>query len=129
MPKIKILLVDDEKSLCRVLKLNLEETGRYEVQTESKGTNALNAALAFKPDLIVLDFIMPDMDGGDVLQQMEGHPLLRHVPVIFLTAVATKEDTQDQGTVIGGHYVIAKPVSVEQLTEAIERKLKETGKR
>ena len=127
MQKKKILLVDDEQSLLRILKLNLEDTGRFEVQTESKGANALSVAMAFKPDLIILDFIMPDMDGGDVLKQLESHTQTKKTPVIFMTAVATKEDTKGQGAEIGGHFVLAKPVSVENLIETIDRKLNESG--
>ena len=123
----KVLLVDDEESLCRIIKLNLEETGRYKVQTESKGVNVLPAILDFKPDIVVLDFIMPDMDGADILKQIEGNPKTKNIPIIFLTAVATKEDTQDQGAMIGGHFVLAKPVTLESLTEAIDRKLNEKG--
>ena len=127
MDKKKILIVDDEVRLCRILKLNLEETGDYEVQTESKSTNVMSIVFSFRPDLIVLDFVMPEMDGGDVLKLLEANPRTKNIPIIFLTAVATKEDTRDQGTVIGGHFVIAKPVDMEELIEAIERKLLEKG--
>ncbi len=71
MSKKRILLVDDEESLCRVLKLNLEETGEYEVKTETRGTRALAIARDFKPNLIILDFVMPDIDGGSLLNQLQ----------------------------------------------------------
>ncbi len=127
MDKKKILIVDDEIKLCRILKLNLEETGKYEVQTESNSTKVVATVFAFHPDLIVLDFVMPEMDGGDVLKQLESNAKTKNIPIIFLTAVATKEDTNDQGSVIGGHFVIAKPVDMDELIEAIERKLLERG--
>lgn len=127
MNKKKILIVDDEVRLCRILKLNLEEAGNYEVKTESRSTNAMAAVFAFHPDLIVLDYVMPEMDGADVLKQLEANPKTQKIPIIFLTAVATKEDTNEQGTMIGGHFVIAKPVAMEELIEAIERKLMEKG--
>ena len=125
--KKRILLVDDEESLCRILKLNLEETGKYDVRTESRGVNVMPAIAQFHPDLVVLDFIMPDMDGGDILKQLESNPKTKSLPIIFLTAIASKDDTQDHGSIIGGHFVLAKPITVEELLEAIERKLAEKG--
>jgi CheY-like chemotaxis protein len=70
MSKKRILLIDDDPSFTRLLKLNLEETGAYEVRTENRGTAALTAAREFKPDLILLDVVMPDMGGGDVAFQI-----------------------------------------------------------
>lgn len=125
MSKKKILLVDDEESLCRVLKLNLEETGVYEVKTETKGTRALSVARAFKPDLIILDFVMPDIDGGSLLNQLKGDEATKDTPVIFLTAIASKEDSEDN--VIAGHYILAKPVPFDKLVQSIEEKLASGG--
>ena len=65
MSRKRILVIDDEASFTRNLKLNLEETGEYEVREENKGTEGLTAAREFRPDLILLDVIMPDMAGGD----------------------------------------------------------------
>jgi len=86
MNRKKILVVDDEVSLTRMLKRNLEATGRYEVCEENFGARALEAARAFGPDLIVLDVMMPDADGGEVASRLGEDPRLRDVPVIFLTA-------------------------------------------
>jgi len=126
MAKKKILIVDDEPALCRSLKLNLEETGDYEVMTETKGTNAKNVANQFKPDLIVLDFIMPDMDGSEVANQLQRDPGTNSIPFIFLTAIASKEDTGEQGDIIGGNFFLAKPVTTQLLVEAIEKNIGST---
>jgi len=120
----KILLVDDEASLCRVMKLNLEETGRFEVRTETLGSRVLSVALEYQPDCIILDYIMRDMDGGDVVMQLEGHAETKNIPVIFLTAIATKEDTQGAGHTIGGRCVLSKPIDVDELIASIDSRIR-----
>ena len=124
MSKKRILIVDDEESLGRAMKLNLEETGQYEVRTESRGSKALMAVHEFHPDLVILDVIMPDMDGADIEKQFEQDDIAKEVPIIFLTAIATKDDTKDNGTMIGGRFVIAKPVSIDKLIASIEERLR-----
>ena len=120
MNKKKILLIDDEASNTRPMKVNLDRTGRYIVQTENNALHALEAARQFKPDLIFLDVMMPDMDGGQVAAQMETDPGLKNVPVIFLTAIVTKRETGEQGVVKSGHKFIAKPLNLEALVACIE---------
>src|SRR5687768_9940814 len=93
MVKKKILVVDDEASITRLLKLNLEK-GAYVVRTENEGTKALAAAKDFKPDLILLDVMMPDIDGGDVAAIIQADPLLCAVPIVFLTAAVKKEEVE-----------------------------------
>ena len=73
--KKKILLVDDEKSFTSLLKLNLEDTGDYEVHVENWAEDAYPAAQRFKPDLVLLDIIMPRMPGGDVAAQIDAPEL------------------------------------------------------
>jgi CheY-like chemotaxis protein len=69
--KKRILMVDDEPALTRMVKLNLERTGNYEVRTENQGSKAIAAAKEFKPDLIFLDVMMPDMSGDEVAAQLK----------------------------------------------------------
>ena len=121
MSKKRILLVDDEESLCRVLKLNLEETGEYEVKTETRGTRALAIARDFKPNLIILDFVMPDIDGGSLLNQLQADNATKNIPVIFLTAIASKDDSDEK--VVAGHYILAKPVAFDTLVQSIKEKI------
>lgn len=121
MEKKKVLIIDDEASFTRIVKLALEETGNYEVRTENKGEKGLSAALEFKPDLILLDVIMPDISGGEVCSQIISAAGLKDIPIIFLTAIVKeKEVGQGVGT-IGGYPFLAKPVSKEKLIEAIEK--------
>ena len=121
--KIKILIVDDEVRLSRLLKLTLVRTGKFEIRTENRGSNALNAARAFKPDLILLDVIMPDMSGDKVAQQIRDDAELCHTKIIFLTALLTREETGNTGKKIGGYMCLAKPVRDDDLIYCIENKL------
>ena len=119
----KILVVDDESTITRLLKLNLEETGAYLVREENFGAKAYAAARDFKPDLILLDVMMPDMDGGDVAAQLQADPLLNGVPIIFLTAAVKKEELSARGGFIGGFPYIAKPLDVKGVLAQIEERL------
>jgi CheY-like chemotaxis protein len=123
MAKKKILIVDDEEDFTKLIKLNLEQTGKYEVQTESQGARAVGAAKAFKPNLILLDIVMPDIDGGDVCQQLKDDKYTENIPVVFLTAVVSKEETEGGSTFIGGHLFIAKPITTSQLIDFIEKNI------
>jgi len=118
--KKKILVVDDESRITRMIQRNLEVTGNYEVQTENDSLSVLATARKFEPDLVVLDVMMPGMDGGEVLAQLREDPKLHHLPVIFLTAIVTQEETGHQGAEIGGRFFLAKPVKTEDLIVAIE---------
>ncbi len=120
MDKKRILVVDDEVGFTRMVRLNLEQTGVYDVREVNEGKMALVAAREFKPDLILLDVVMPDMDGGDVAAAFQMDPLLRNVPVIFVTAVVHKREAGTAGMVSGGALFLAKPVDAAELIEAIE---------
>src|SRR5690242_13633657 len=100
--KKKILVVDDETSITRLLKLNLEGTGEYIVRTLNSPEAALKTALEFHPDLILLDVIMPTTDGGYLASCLRAHPSLQNVPIVFLTAAATKEEVATRSGMIGG---------------------------
>ena len=123
--KKRILVVDDEVALTRMVKLNLEQTGNYEVRTENQGSMAISAAREFKPDLIMLDVMMPDMTGDEVAAQLKGDPELEHIKYIFMTAIVTKDETGATGSTIGGNVFLAKPVKTGELVAAIERMLAE----
>jgi len=121
MKKKRILLIDDEPSFTRMLKLNLEETGAYEVREENRGRFGLAAARQFKPDLILLDVVMPDMSGGDVAFEIEADRNMKNTPIVFLTAAAKKDD---EG-IICGRTIIAKPFDPDQLVACIKDNLGE----
>jgi CheY-like chemotaxis protein len=123
--KKRILVVDDEVALTRMVKLNLEQTGDYEVRTENQGSMAIPAAREFNPDLILLDVMMPDMTGDEVSAQLKEDDQLQHIKYIFMTAIVTKEETAEMGNQIGGNEFLAKPVKAEELIATIERVLAE----
>ncbi|MEO6788961.1 MAG: response regulator [Chthoniobacteraceae bacterium] len=119
MSKKKILLVDDESGFTRLLRLTLPA---YEIREENNPLKALQTAKDFKPDMIFLDVIMPDIDGGTVASQMKEDPALKDVPIVFLTAIVSKDETGTRGK-IGGCDFLAKPVSRDQIVECIRKHL------
>jgi DNA-binding response OmpR family regulator len=124
--KKRILMVDDEPALTRMVKLNLERTGNYEVRTENQGRMAVPAAKEFKPDLILLDVMMPDMGGDEVSILLKEDEELSKIKFIFMTAIVTRAETDAMGSNIGGNEFLAKPVRTDELIAAIERVLGES---
>lgn len=121
--RTKILIIDDEKVFTRLVMLNLTKTGKYEVREENDSSRALAAARKFKPDLILLDIMMPNLNGSEAASQIRNSETLKDVPIIFLTALAAKDDITSDGGLIGGYPFIAKPVSTVELIECIEKHL------
>ena len=123
MEKRRILIIDDESSLTRMVRLNLEKTGRFEVREENAATNALSAARDFSPDLILLDVLMPSMDGGDVQAQIRRNSKLKNVPIIFLTATVSAREAGTGGLSTQNGLFLNKPVSAERLIQVIDEHL------
>ena len=119
--KKRILLVDDEPGFTRMMKLNLEHNGAYEVRIENDGSRVLATARAFRPDLIFLDVIMPDIDGGQIASDLRSDPALKKTPIIFLTAVVSRNEVIQHGDSIGGQTFLAKPVTVADMVDTIEK--------
>lgn len=117
--KPKILIVDDEKGFTKLTKLAMTE---FEVREENNATRALETARSFQPDLILLDVVMPDMDGGDIAAQIKADPALKTVPIVFLTAIVTEKETAKRQS-FGGYPFISKPVTPEKLAENIRKHL------
>ena len=118
--KKRILLVDDEAMITRTLKLYLEGTGKYEVRAENKGRDAVATAREFKPNLILLDIVMPDIDGAEVAEQLQDDSSLKEIPIVFLTALVRPGEVAASGSEIGGFPFIAKPLDPEKIIECIE---------
>lgn len=123
MNKRKILIVDDEKGFSEVVRLNLESTGKYEVEIESNASNALSAALKYRPDLILLDVIMANKEGPDVAVEIKSNPQLKETPIVFLTATVTQQEVDAEGGMIGGHPFVAKPSNLGVLLDSIEKNM------
>ena len=121
MGKKRVLLVDDEQDLLRLLKLNLERTGSYEVKLEENATQALITARLFKPDIILLDVMMPLMNGDEVARGLKADEQLKGVPIVFLTASLTKQDKEQHKRAFGDSPILSKPMTPEQVIACIER--------
>jgi DNA-binding response OmpR family regulator len=125
--KKRILIIDDEVSFARMVKINLEKTGAFEVRVENRAAAAVPAAREFRPDLVLLDVIMPNMDGGDVAKQIKRDRALRGTPIVFLTATVSKREAGEGGFNSGGELFLAKPVSVEALIACINEHVRKPG--
>ncbi len=121
--KKRILVVDDEVGFTQLLKLNLEKTGAYEVLEENRGVFAVAAAKKFKPDLILLDIIMPDIDGGQVAAQIKTREEMKDTPILFLTAIVSKNEMTYKDGRIGGYPFLAKPIDTDEIIASIEHML------
>ncbi len=121
MPK-KILVVDDEKDIVGMLKYNLEKEG-YTVVTALNGRRALEQAQENKPDLILLDVMMPEMDGWEVCKQLMKDVKTSMIPVIFLTAKGSEVD-EVVGLELGADDYIVKPISIRKLIARVKTVLR-----
>ena len=118
---IRILVVDDEADIVRMLKYNLEKEG-YEVMTAGNGKAAIEKAHT-RPDLIVLDVMMPQMDGWEVIRQLKRTQDTASIPVLFLTAKGTEID-EVLGLELGADDYIIKPISPRKLLARIKTALR-----
>ena len=120
--KRRILIVDDDANSTHLVKILLERSGPYLVLEENDPTKADQTAHNFKPDVILLDIIMPKMDGGELATQIEADRELRDTPIIFLTALVSHGEAKS-GLHTQGHPMVAKPINIPELIEAIEKHL------
>jgi two-component system OmpR family response regulator len=119
----RILVVDDEPNILDVLSMALRFQG-FEVETAATGEQALAAASSFKPQLMVLDIMLPDMEGFEVARRLGAQRA--EVPIIFLTARDATED-KVRGLTIGADDYVTKPFSLEELVARIRTVLRRTG--
>ncbi len=118
-----ILIVDDEKNLLRALE-NLLTTEGYSVVTADKGSEAVVLAKSKRPDLIVLDVMLPNMDGPQVAEELSGSSETKDIPIIFLTALLSKNEEKTKRS-SDGNLVLAKPYEAENLISEIKKLLPE----
>jgi two-component system alkaline phosphatase synthesis response regulator PhoP len=121
-PKKKILAVDDEEDFLEILKLHLEANG-YEVITALDGEEALKKIKNENPDVVILDIMLPKLNGKEVCRDIRNDPVFSKIPIIMLTGLNT--DTERiVARVIGADVYITKPFDFEQLNSAIKKLLK-----
>ena len=115
----KILAVDDEKHILRLVQINLEKAG-YEVVTGTNGREAVEKVQSEKPDLVVMDVMMPEMDGFEALKQLKSDPASADIPVIMLTAKAQDADVF-HGWQSGADLYLTKPFNPMELLTFVKR--------
>ncbi len=124
--KKRILVVDDEPDFCSIVQMNLEKEG-FEVELAYSGVEGLEKVRANPPDAIVLDIMMPEMDGYEVCKKLKADEKYVDIPVVLLTAVASHVTstryTHRDGMSTEADDYIAKPASAEEITESIKRLL------
>ena len=120
--KRRILMVDDDRDSTHLVKILLEKADHYLVQEENDAAKAHQSARNLRPDVILLDIMMPDKDGAEVAAQIEADPELRSTPIIFLTALVTMPEAKT-GLRIEGHRSLAKPIDIPELINYIEASL------
>ncbi|MFN6463550.1 MAG: response regulator [Nostoc sp. DedVER02] len=117
-----ILIVDDEEDVRAIAKLGLEMAAGWNVLTASSGQEALKVAATHKPDVILLDMMMPDMDGRATLQQLKANPATKKIPVILLTAKLQQSDRESFAD-LNVAAIFAKPFRPLKLAEQISEVL------
>ncbi len=122
----KVLVVDDEPEITEIIEAFLDNAG-YVVKVENQPVRAVLQAREFKPDLILLDIMMPGCDGYQICNQIKEDPAMADTPVIFLTGKDSKDD-QGRSFQSGGDMYIKKPFSCERLLEIVNIVLVSVGK-
>jgi CheY-like chemotaxis protein len=114
----RICYVEDDEDIQRIVRMSLERVGKMRVQIVTDPTLAIAAMKTFKPDLAMLDWMMPGMDGPALFREMKNHPELARVPVVFITAKAGPRDL-DELRSLGAAGTISKPFSPKDLPEQL----------
>jgi DNA-binding response OmpR family regulator len=114
----KIAIVDDEEAMVQLLTVELESEG-YEVLPAFNGKAGLQLIEQDRPDLIILDVMMPDLSGYDIIKLVKDNPTLRNIPIIMLTAKSLDDDIQ-KGLDLGAHDYVTKPFHAGLLIKRIE---------
>jgi DNA-binding response OmpR family regulator len=117
MEGIKILIVDDEPNIVLSLDYLVRKKG-FTPFIARNGSEALAIAEKEKPNLVVLDIMMPDIDGYEVCKQIKANPSLEHTKIIFLSAKSRQEDI-DKGLAMGADQYVTKPFSTKQIMQEI----------
>jgi CheY-like chemotaxis protein len=118
----KVLLVDDDKNIRLIAQIGLEDTPDWIVTTAESGAEAIAKATADPPDLILLDMMMPDMDGKSTLVKLRANASTSHIPIIFMTAKVQTQELESY-LALGAAGVISKPFDPITLSADIKRVL------
>jgi two-component system, OmpR family, response regulator len=117
-PLNRICYVEDDEDIQRIVRMTLERVGKMTVEVVGDPTMAIDAINAFKPDLVMLDWMMPKLDGVSLFRQMQARPETQALPVVFITAKASQRDL-DELMKIGAAGTISKPFSPKDLPDQL----------
>ena len=126
MNMAKVLVVDDEKDIAELVKLVLE-LGKHEVTTVTEPENAVATALKLMPELILLDVVMPNVDGFDIFRELREQPALARIPIAFLTSNNKSVDLMVGLHVMKAEDYITKPFGKQELLDRVNALLKKHG--
>jgi two-component system, cell cycle response regulator DivK len=121
MSQTKILVVDDDPKLSRLVKVVLEKTKLYEVIEENRSANALTVARGLRPRAILMDVDMPGKDGGELAREIAADRDLAKTPIMFLTSLISSNEAGQHEVVRAGKWFLAKPVKPEVLIKSVAR--------
>jgi two-component system, OmpR family, alkaline phosphatase synthesis response regulator PhoP len=137
--KKKILMIDDEQEICDLIKSVLERTGRFEVLVSTRAKEGIQLAKSNMPDLILLDVMMPDMDGTEAARLLCEDEQTKAITIVFVTAIAIpmafmaalvqNEELKQKAGPVGGHYFIQKPISPKDLIQRLDEILSSVPKK
>ena len=122
MTKLRVLFVDDEADICEVVALALELDPDFEIKCESSGAAGLATAAHWRPDAILLDVMMPFMDGPTTLARLRANPITRDIPVVFITARAQSREVEELIRQ-GAQAVITKPFDPMTLASELRMRI------
>ena len=117
-PLNRICYVEDDEDIQRIVRMSLERVGKMTVEIVGDPTMAVDAIRSFKPDLVMLDWMMPKLDGPALFRLMQGDAELKPLPVVFITAKASQRDL-DELMAMGALGTISKPFSPKDLPDQL----------
>jgi two-component system alkaline phosphatase synthesis response regulator PhoP len=126
MEKKKVMVVDDEEDFLKIAKINLEQTGRYEVAAVSDASVIVSQVKSFRPDIILLDILMPKTGGAEACKMLNEDPEAKQIPVVVVSALDTENDRRVMKK-LGVVDFIVKPIEKGELISRIEKVLQGRG--
>jgi CheY-like chemotaxis protein len=117
-PLNKICYVEDDEDIQRIVRMSLERVGKMTVEIVGDPAKAIETIKSFKPDLVMLDWMMPGMDGPTLFRTMRGTPEVKHLPVVFITAKASSVEMEELRA-MGAAGAISKPFSPKDLPDEL----------
>ncbi len=124
MDKKKILIIDDEENFCKLVKKNIEQTGEFEVYIATNGEDGIGLVREINPDLVLLDIVMPGMDGAEVAAQIRDDQSIQDTPIVFLTAIVKEDESDPHVSLTKEYSLLSKTVTVGELIACIKENIR-----